>query len=162
MPMAGGRRPAALRCGALPRGALPRGGLRCGALRCAGLGLAALALALATAGCGGGSKGAASPPASASTRALPSCGTTKTAANVPVTIQVHRGKVDCEEAMSVERKYAAAIESGQEPGNGGGGPVKIDGWTCRGFATPVVLRTGNASKCQKGTAEILAVLPDTA
>ncbi|HEX6858298.1 MAG TPA: hypothetical protein VF204_23625, partial [Streptosporangiaceae bacterium] len=132
--MAGGRRPAALRGGAL--------------------GLAALALALAAAGCGGGGKGqgtAAAPSASASTKALPSCGTTKTAANVPVTIEVHRGKVDCQEAMSVERKYAAAIESGKEPGNGGGGPVKIDGWTCRGFATPVVLRTGNASKCEKGT-----------
>lgn len=143
--MAGGRRPAALRGGAL--------------------GLAALALALAAAGCGGGGKGqgtAAAPSASASTKALPSCGTTKTAANVPVTIEVHRGKVDCQEAMSVERKYAAAIESGKEPGNGGGGPVKIDGWTCRGFATPVVLRTGNASKCEKGTTEILAVLPTTA
>ena len=140
--MAGGRRPAALRCGAL--------------------GLAALALALAAAGCGGGGKGqgtAAAPSASASTKALPSCGTTKTAANVPVTIEVHHGKVDCQEAMSVERKYAAAIESGKEPGNGGGGPVRVDGWTCRGFATPEVLRTGNASKCDKGTAEILAVLP---
>jgi hypothetical protein len=143
MPMADARRHAAL------RGAL---------------GLAALALALAAAGCGGGGTGhpAAAPPASASTKALPSCGTTKTAANVPVTIEVHRGKVDCDEAMTVERKYAAAIESGKEPGNGGGGPVKIDGWTCRGFATPVVLRTGNASKCEKGTTEILAVLPATA
>jgi hypothetical protein len=149
MPMAGGRRPAALRCGVL---------------RCGGLGLAALALALAAAGCGGGGKGhpAAAPSASASAKALPSCGTTKTAANVPVTIEVHHGKVDCNEAMSIERKYAAAIESGQEPGNGGGGPVKIDGWTCRGFATPDVLRTGHASKCDKGTAEILAVLPPTA
>ena len=145
--MAGGRRTAALRCGALRSGAL---------------GLAAVALALAAAGCGGGSKGTASPSAPASTKALPSCGTTKTAANVPVTIQVRRGEVSCDEAMSIERQYATAIESGKEPGNGGGGPVKIDGWTCRGFATPVVLRTGNASKCEKGTAEILAVLPTTA
>jgi hypothetical protein len=142
LPMAGGRRPAALRGGAL--------------------GLAALALALAAAGCGGGSKGTAAPSAPATTKALPSCGTTKTAANVPVTIEIRKGEVDCAEAMSVERKYATAIESGKEPGNGGGGPVKVDGWTCRGFTTPVVLRTGNASKCQKGTAEILAVLPDTA
>jgi hypothetical protein len=144
MPMAGGRRPAALRCGAA--------------------GLAALALALAAAGCGGGGpgQGQAAPPTTATPRALASCGTTKTAVNVPVTIEVHRGKVDCDEAMSIERKYAAAIASGKEPGNGGGGPVKIDGWTCRGFATPDVLRTGNASKCDKGTAEILAVLPPTA
>ena len=131
------------------------------ALRCGVLGLAALALALAAAGCGGGGKsqGGAAPSASASQKALPACGTTKTAVNVPVIIEVRRGKVDCDEAMSIERKYAAAIASGKEPGNGGGGPVKVDGWTCRGFATPEVLRTGNASKCDKGTAEILAVLP---
>ena len=137
------------------------------ALRCGALALAALALALAAAGCGGGGgsgkgQGQAAPPTTATPRALASCGTAKTAVNVPVTIEVHRGKVDCDEAMSVERKYAAAIESGKEPGNGGGGPVKIDGWTCRGFATPVVLRTGNASKCEKGSTEILAVLPTTA
>ena len=134
------------------------------ALRCGALGLATLALALATAGCGGGGKGQgqAAPPARPARRRWPSCGTAKTAVNVPVTIEVHHGKVDCDEAMSIERKYAAAIASGKQPGNGGGGPVKIDGWTCRGFATPEVLRTGNASKCEKGTAEILAVLPSTA
>ena len=143
--MAGGRRAAVLRCAVL---------------RCAVLGLAALALAAAAAGCGGGKgPGTAASPAPATPRALPSCGTTKTAANVPVTIEVRHGKVDCDEAMAVERKYATAIASGQEPGNGGGGPVLVDGWTCRGFATPAVLRTGNASKCKKGTAEILAVLP---
>ena len=140
------------------------GGRRPAVLRYCALGLATAALALAAAGCGGGGgggkgQGGAAPSASASPKALPSCGTTKTAVDVPVTIEVHRGKVDCDEAMSIERKYAAAIASGKEPGNGGGGPVKIDGWTCRGFATPEVLRTGNASKCDKGTAEILAVLP---
>jgi len=134
------------------------------ALRCGALALAALALALAAAGCGGGGgsgkgQGQAAPPTTATPRALASCGTAKTAVNVPVTIEVHHGKVDCDEAMSIERKYADAIASGKEPGNGGGGPVKVDGWTCRGFATPEVLRTGNASKCVKGTAEILAVLP---
>ncbi len=125
---------------------------------------ATVALALAAAGCGGGSKGhpAAARPAPGSTKPVASCGTTKTAANVPVNIEVHRGKVGCDEAMTIERKYATAIEAGKEPGNGGGGPVTVDGWTCRGFATPVVLRTGNASKCEKGTAEILAVLPTTA
>jgi hypothetical protein len=148
LPMAGGRRAAVLRGGVL---------------RCAVLGLAALALAAVAAGCGGGGgNGQDAPPAAATPRALASCGTTKTAANVPVTIEVRHGKVDCDEAMSIERKYATAIESGKEPGNGGGGPVMVDGWTCRGFATPEVLRTGNASKCEKGTAEILAVLPSPA
>jgi hypothetical protein len=143
MPMAGGTFPAAVRRGALS--------------------VAALALALVTASCGGGtSPGQGVPSAPASTKALASCGTTKTAANVPVNIEVRHGKVGCDEAMTIEKKYATAIESGKEPGNGGGGPVSVDGWTCRGFATPVVLRTGNASKCEKDGAEILAVLPTTA
>jgi hypothetical protein len=81
---------------------------------------------------------------------------------VPVKVEVQHGHVDCGVAMGIEKDYATAIEAGREPGNGGGGPVKIHGWTCRGFTTPVVLRTGNASRCKKGAAEILAVLPTTA
>ena len=90
------------------------------------------------------------------------CGTTKTAANVPVQVQVRYGKVSCAAAMAIERDYAKAIKDGSAPGNGGGGPVKIDGWTCQGFATPVVLRTGQASKCVFRGTEILAILPTPA
>jgi hypothetical protein len=88
-----------------------------------------------------------------------SCGTTKTAANVPVQVMLSHGTVSCSAAMTIERDYAKAIRAGSAPGNGGGGPVTIDGWTCQGFATPVVLRTGQASKCVRGKSEILAVLP---
>jgi hypothetical protein len=118
--------------------------------------------AAAVAGCGpAGPHPASSSPAShvRATTAITSCGTTRTAANVPVRIHVQHGPVSCKTAMSVERAYASAIAAGQEPGNGGGGPVKVHGWTCQGFATPVVLRTGNASKCVQGTAKILAILP---
>ena len=88
------------------------------------------------------------------------CGTTRTAANVPVNIQIARGQVACTLALTVERDYAKAILSGQVPGTGGGAPVHVQGWTCQGFATPVVLRTGQASKCVDGGSEILAVLPN--
>jgi hypothetical protein len=139
------------------------GGTRHTAVRYARTAAAVLALAAVTAGCGGSGQPAASPsspPASAHTdKALSSCGTTKTAANVPVKIEVQHGGPTCGVAMGIERDYATAIEAGKEPGNGGGGPVRVHGWTCRGFATPVVLRTGNASKCVKGPAEILAILP---
>ena len=91
------------------------------------------------------------------------CGTARTAANVPVQVFLsHQGQLPCSAAMSVERDYAKAILAGSAPGNGGGGPVKIDGWTCRGFATPIVLRTGQASKCARGAAEILTYLPSPA
>jgi hypothetical protein len=94
------------------------------------------------------------------TTGMTACGTTKTAANVPVNIQIAKGQVACSVALAVERAYAKAISSGQVPGTGGGAPVHVQGWTCQGFATPVVLRTGQASKCVNGGKEILAILPN--
>jgi len=91
-----------------------------------------------------------------------SCGTARSAANVPVHIEVARGHVGCATAMRIERGYASAIEEGKAPGNGGGGPVKVSGWTCQGFSTPTVLQTGQASKCVQDGAEILAILPTPA
>jgi hypothetical protein len=86
------------------------------------------------------------------------CGTSRSAINVPVTVEIDRGAVSCSLAMSVEHDYAKAIQDGKAPGNGGGGPVSIDGWTCSGFPTPQVLKTGDASKCVKSGTEILATL----
>jgi hypothetical protein len=133
----------------------------------AGRAAAALIVTGLAAGCGARGSPAASGaaggqgPAGGSSGAV-ACGTTKTAANVPVQVQVKYGKVSCDAAMAIERDYAKAIKDGSAPGNGGGGPVKIDGWTCQGFATPVVLRTGQASKCVFRGTEILAILPTPA
>ncbi len=87
------------------------------------------------------------------------CGSTHTAAGVPVIIEVAKGPVDCKAAMQVENEYAAKIKAGQVPGNGGGAPVVVSGWTCQGYTTPEVLSTGNASRCHTVSAAILAVLP---
>ena len=105
---------------------------------------------------GAGTQGVAA-PAVASTP-LTGCGTTRTSAGVPVEIEIEHGPVACRAALAVERAYARALASGKVPGNGGGAPVKIQGWVCRGFATPEVLATGHASTCRKGAAQILAVL----
>lgn len=86
------------------------------------------------------------------------CGMSRTAAGVPVEIEVFRGDVTCGTALAVERAYARDIASGKVRGNGGGAPVSVQGWTCQGFNTPEVLATGNASACHKGSARILAVL----
>jgi hypothetical protein len=87
-----------------------------------------------------------------------SCGNARTAANVPVQIDISNGSVTCTTARGIERAYARAIRLGLAPGNGGGGPVTVHGWTCQGFATPVVLQTGKASKCTRNGAEILEIL----
>jgi len=114
--------------------------------------LAALAAlsALLLAGCGGGAK-----PAAATVQV---CGTGKTAANVPVEIEVDHGQVSCPAALQVEANYAKAIAEGLAPGNGGGGPVKVSGWTCQGLDTPQLLKTGETSKCARGGREIVAIL----
>ena len=87
------------------------------------------------------------------------CGTTRTAANVPVIIKITKGTVDCDMAVRVENEYAAKIRAGQVPGNGGGAPVAVSGWICQGYSTPEVLSTGNASQCHTASAAIVAVLP---
>jgi hypothetical protein len=107
-------------------------------------------------GCGGSSS------KSTTTAKAISCGEAKTAANVPIHIEIVKGQFSCQTALAVEKKYDVAVRSGHAPGNGGGGPVKIDGWTCQGFSTPIVLHTGKASKCVKGGDEILAILPTPA
>ncbi len=109
-----------------------------------------LAAVLALAGCGSGAKPLAA--------VVQDCGTIRTAANVPVEIEVDRGQVTCGAAMQVEASYAKAIVDGKAPGNGGGGPVRVDGWTCQGLDTPQLLKTGETSKCAKAGREIVAIL----
>jgi hypothetical protein len=112
----------------------------------------ALALALPLAGCSGASNAAVKPQ---------SCGTGRTAANVPVEIEVNRGQASCAVALTVQKDYAAAVVAGRAPGNGGGGPVTVDGWKCSGFNTPELLKTGDVSKCVKGGIEFVAILKST-
>ncbi|HET7018685.1 MAG TPA: hypothetical protein VFI65_32500 [Streptosporangiaceae bacterium] len=120
--------------------------------------LAVLALVLTLAvGCGGG------PSSTKTTTAkVTPCGKAKTAANVPISIEIVKGQFSCQTALAIEKKYDLAVQAGHAPGNGGGGPIKVDGWTCQGFSTPVVLHTGKASKCVKGPDEILALLQTSA
>lgn len=87
-----------------------------------------------------------------------SCGTTRTAANVPVIIRVAKGTVNCGTALQVEDEYAAKIRAGLVRGNGGGAPVTVSGWTCQGYSAPEVLSKRNASQCYTGDAAIVAVL----
>jgi hypothetical protein len=75
-----------------------------------------------------------------------------------VTIKVTRGTVDCAAVLGVEQGYATMIRRGDVPGNGGGAPVAVNGWTCAGYPTPEVLKTGAASECHTARAEVVAVL----
>jgi len=105
------------------------------------------------------SSGGAGAGASGASGSVVTCGTTRTAADVPVIITVVRGTVSCATAMRIENEYAEKLRNGQVAGNGGGAPVTVSGWTCQSYNTPDLLRTGNASQCHTGTAMIVAVLP---
>ncbi len=137
--------------GLTPSGAARSGTARSGTAR-RGLGVVGVALGLGVlAGCG---TSAASTPNTGQT-----CGTTRTGVNVPVIIKISKGPVSCATALRVENSYAADVRAGQLRGNGGGAPVTVGGWTCRGFPTTEVLKTGQTSACRSGRAEILAILP---
>jgi len=124
---------------------------------------AALAITLSgavlVAGCGaGGSTRSGDGSPGGGTAPMTRCGTTRTAAGVPVNIEIAHGTVPCAAALAVERQYARALAAGKVPGNGGGAPANVQGWVCRGFNTPQVLATGHASTCRKGGTQIVAVL----
>jgi hypothetical protein len=86
------------------------------------------------------------------------CGTARTAANAPVVIKVTAGSVACSVALKIENEYGAKIRSGQVPGNGGGAPVVVSGWTCQGFNTPEVLDNGRTSQCRHDQTTFVAIL----
>jgi hypothetical protein len=121
--------------------------------------LAVLALGLA-AGCSGSSAATPASPSAASGPPVAgkTCGTSYTAAHVPVHVEVPQGGVGCALALRVQADYTGKLTAGEAPGNGGGGPVPVDGWTCEGYPTPQVLQTGRASECHRGRVEFFAVL----
>jgi hypothetical protein len=124
--------------------------------------LAALAASIVS-GCGDApgkqsTTAAGGPGASASSAPAIRCGRARTAAGVPVDVEIV-GHASCHDALTVERAYSRALASGKVLGNGGGAPVAIQGWICQGYDTPQVLATGRASACRKHGSQILAVLP---
>jgi len=140
-------------------GAVARARISSGCLVCVALVAGAPLLVTAAACTSHGSTPSSHPTRTAT---VTSCGNARTAANVPVLVEISRGSVTCGTAFAIERGYARAIRLGLAPGNGGGGPVKVRGWTCQGFATPVVLQTGKASKCVRDGSEILEILRTSA
>ena len=117
--------------------------------------LATLAMAL-VAGCGNAH--AARTGTSSSATVGGSCGKSATAGHVPVTLEVTAGTVPCAQAMQVESAYNHELTAGMAPGNGGGGPVRVNGWTCQGYPTPRVLQTGQVSRCARNGSQFDAVL----
>ena len=69
---------------------------------------------------------ASGPGASASSAPAIRCGRARTAAGVPVDVEIV-GQASCHDAMTVERAYSRALASGKVLGNGGGARVTAHG-----------------------------------
>jgi hypothetical protein len=114
------------------------------------------------AGCGSNNGGpshlAAVPTASQLAPPRATCGTSHTAVDVPVLVEIEKGSTSCQLAMRIQNGYTDLVKAGQVRGNGGGAPVQVDGWTCQGTDTTTTVQTGEASECHKGATEIVAVL----
>jgi hypothetical protein len=126
--------------------------------------LVAVVLALTvtlTGGCSGSSQATRVNASASADTALPpghTCGMAYSAAHVPVIIRAQDG-VACSVALRIEARYSKKLSAGEAPGNGGGGPVPVEGWTCQGYPTPQVLRTGRASECHRDGLRFFAILP---
>lgn len=66
-------------------------------------------------------------------------------------LTVRKGRVDCGAARSTFKTYLVKLRSGAAPGNGGGGPVHVHGWTC---VSGTAVHPG--SSCTKSTASFAA------
>jgi hypothetical protein len=73
------------------------------------------------------------------------CGTVTMSADDRFRLTVHSGHVDCAQARKVFKTYLTKLRRGEAPGNGGGGPVHVHGWTCVSGEVP-------GSNCRRSTA----------
>jgi hypothetical protein len=132
-------------------------------VRCGVLAVGVAVVTTMAAGCGSNNGGgpshlAAVPSATPLAPPRATCGTSHTAVNVPVLIEIEKGSTSCQVAMQIQDGYTGLVKAGRVSGNGGGSPVQVDGWTCQGTDTTTTVQTGEASECHKGTTEIVAVL----
>lgn len=77
-----------------------------------------------------GCSGAAAPTPASLVGPGGQCGTTTTAAGVQAPVVVRQGQVNCAEILQVLATYYQMLGSGQAPGNGGGGGIPVQSWTC--------------------------------
>jgi hypothetical protein len=112
-----------------------------------------LAALLAVAGCGSGDK-----PRVAKTTAAGAtqCGV-DTAGDAPAYLKVTKGSASCAEAVSVYRAFFAAIAEGKAPGQGSGGGLAVQGWSCVIYPPDKIQQNGRGADCTKGGTTVTAL-----
>ncbi|GAA0317366.1 hypothetical protein NE235_06130 [Actinoallomurus spadix] len=112
-----------------------------------------LAALLTAAGCGsdGRPKVATTPPA----RAV-DCGQIDTAGGAPAYLKVTKGSAPCGDAVSVYKAFFAAIAEGKAPGQGSGGALAVQGWSCVIYPSDRIQQDGRGADCTKGGTTVTA------
>ncbi|MFF7183611.1 hypothetical protein [Streptomyces sp. NPDC008121] len=78
-----------------------------------------------------------------------------TAAGFPAEIKIQTGPADCTEALDVFTRYYKALDHGEAPGSGGGGPVKVSDWTCQ---SPSYAERDKQPTCVRGATTVAAYI----
>ncbi|WP_433188313.1 hypothetical protein [Actinoallomurus sp. CA-150999] len=112
-----------------------------------------LAALLAVTGCGSGSK-----PKAAKTTATgqADCGKVDAAGGAPAYLKVTKGSASCAEAVSVYKAFFAEIAEGKAPGQGSGGELSVQGWSCVIYPPDQIQQNGRGADCTKSGATVTA------
>ena len=108
---------------------------------------------LAAAGCGGSSGHKAG-----AKNAGADCGSVTTAAGTHAELKVTKGTVACPQAVSVYKTYFEDLAKGEAPGEGGGGTVNVQGWSCDSYSVPQMQQTGQGGYCAKAGTTVTAFM----
>jgi hypothetical protein len=111
-----------------------------------------LAALVTVAGCGSGDK----PNAAKTTAAATQCGKVDTAGDAPAYLKVTKGSASCAEVVSVYKAFFAAITEGRAPGQGSGGGLAVQGWSCVIYPPDKIQQNGRGADCTKGGTTVTA------
>lgn len=111
-----------------------------------------LAALITLTGCG--SSGKSKP--GRTTAAAAECGKVDTAGGVSAYLKVTRGSVSCGEAVSIYKAFFAEIAAGKAPGQGSGGGLPVQGWSCVIHPPDQIRQNGRGADCTKGGTTVTA------
>lgn len=112
-----------------------------------------LAALLTVPGCGSGGKPKAGKAAPAGTT---QCGRVDSAGGAPAYLKVTKGSASCAEAVSIYKAFFAAIAEGKAPGQGSGGGLAVQGWSCVIYPPDKIQQSGRGADCTKGGTTVTA------
>ncbi|MCW2945318.1 MAG: hypothetical protein JWR24_2035 [Actinoallomurus sp.] len=121
-------------------------------MRRTALTLLPLATAFTMAGCGSGD----SPKAARTPSGDSDCGKVATAGEAQAELKVTKGSASCAEARSVFQAFFAEVAGGKAPGQGSGGRLTVQGWSCVIYPPDRIQQKGRGADCAKAGTTVTA------